>query len=193
MEKQIKELPTIEYLRSILDYDPETGVISWKIDRVNCEKGKAVYARNDNGYLKMRIKGKDLRVHRVVFLLMTGSWPKFAVDHINGNKIDNRFCNLREATIAQNSQNSKFRKTNTSGFKGVSWNKAARKWHAYICENRKLHFLGLFDKIEDAIDARTQAVEKLHGEFASHKCIEHNKEIDNTLISNNSVKESKMF
>ena len=162
-------MPTIEYLREILNYDPETGVISWKVDRVNCKKGGAVSTRKRNGYLTIRLKRKNLRVHRVAFLLMTGAWPKFFIDHINGDGTDNRFCNLREATVAQNSQNSKFRKTNTSGFKGVSWHKKGRKWRADICANRKLYHLGTFDNIEDAINAYRQASEKLHGEFASHK------------------------
>jgi hypothetical protein len=158
-----------EHLINTLHYDPETGVIRWKVDYNNCKKGQPVFVRKNHGYLIICIKNKYLRVHRVAFLLMTGSWPQDAVDHINGDKSDNRFCNLRQVTNAQNLQNSKLSKKNISGFKGVSWYKRGQKWQSSICANSKRYFLGYFDNIEDAVNARRKAEEGLHGEFASHK------------------------
>src|SRR5437879_12879405 len=97
---------------------------------------------SSGSYLALRYNGKSVYAHRLAFYLQTGRWPKY-VDHINGNKLDNRWCNLREATMAQNKANEGLRSSNTSGWKGVSWHKKAKKWSAQIGDTGG--YLGLFD------------------------------------------------
>jgi hypothetical protein len=95
----------------------------------------------------------------------TGTWPKL-LDHIDGNGINNRLENLREATSSQNAHNMRKSRRNTSGFKGVSKHKATGSWQANIALNGKQRFLGLFDTAKAASEAYDAAAEKLHGEFA---------------------------
>jgi hypothetical protein len=87
------------------------------------------------------------------------------IDHINGNGLDNRKCNLRPATKALNNRNMKKRSDNKSGVKGVCWHSAAKKWAACISVDRKSRYLGLFAKIEDAASAYAKASAEMHGEF----------------------------
>lgn len=90
----------------------------------------------------------------------------YRVDHKNGDGLDNRRENLRLATPSQNQFNKRRPVTNTSGFKGVSWSKNAKKWEVYITAHGERTYLGLFDKIEEAVLARTRAAHHIHGEFA---------------------------
>lgn len=88
------------------------------------------------------------------------------LDHINGDKLDNRRSNLRIVTYSQNMFNMKPTKDNTSGYRGIAWHKRGHKWEAYISANKKKYHLGLFDSIDDALEARNQAAIDLHGEYA---------------------------
>lgn len=107
-------------------------------------------------------RGNNIYMHRVIM-----SAPKgVLVDHINGNGLDNRRENLRLCTHAQNLQNQKRKKNNTSGIKGVSWCSKSRKWDARIRLNMKQFYLGKFSSKEDAANAYAQAALKYHGEFA---------------------------
>lgn len=110
-----------------------------------------------------KIKGKQCTVymHRLVMNAQEGD----EVDHINLDKLDNRKLNLRFCTRSGNMQNSKKHKNNTSGHKGVYWNKYAKKWRAQIVLNYKLIYLGYFKNIEDAVDAYAKASKKYHKEF----------------------------
>ncbi len=96
---------------------------------------------------------------------MTGEWPADQIDHINRIRSDNRWSNLRAATPQQNTANS-FRVDNTSGKKGVTWNKQAGKRQAQICVNGKNYHLGRYNDIEDAAVAYSNIAKILHGEFA---------------------------
>jgi hypothetical protein len=100
-----------------------------------------------------------------VFLYHHGYIPDY-IDHINGDSLDNRIENLREATQSLNGANSKLAKSNTSGFKGVTWRKDTKKWMAQITKNKKHYNLGSFENIEAAATAYRIAAEKLFGEFA---------------------------
>ena len=91
---------------------------------------------------------------------------KIQGDHIDTDKLNNRKSNLRTCTTAENSRNCKLSKNNTSGYKGVSWDKAKRKWAADIMRNYKYIHLGYFEDKEDAADAYNEAALKYHGEFA---------------------------
>lgn len=95
-----------EYLKSILHYDPETGILSWKVDRRRVKIGQ-IAGYLCLGYVAIGIDGKLYKGHRLAWLYMTGEWPKDEIDHINRTKHDNRWVNLREATKEQNCDNRK--------------------------------------------------------------------------------------
>jgi hypothetical protein len=107
-------------------------------------------------------------VHRLVWLWVKGHYPDsgLTIDHINGDRGDNRFANLRPATNSQQKANCGLRATNTSGYKGVSWDKPSRKWRAKINSNGTEHRLGLFASPEAAYKAYCDAAARLHGDFA---------------------------
>jgi hypothetical protein len=113
-------------------------------------------------------KYKLFRVHVLAWVIQTGEWPQHRIDHINRNPADNRWCNLRPATQSQNMSNLLLTKASTSGHKGVHWHRAAGKWTAKIKVNKKSFYLGLFDNIENAIEAYRDASKKLHGAFSPY-------------------------
>lgn len=118
-----------------------------------------------HGYKTGNVCGKTMLAHRVVFFLVYGFWPKY-VDHINGNKLDNRPENLRCATNAQNIANSKSRDGSSSKYLGVCWSKNHNKWISSITTNYKTKHLGIFIDEIDAAIAYNKAAVIAHGEFA---------------------------
>lgn len=153
--------------RKYLDYDPATGVMRWKIwPRTGRPNGREVLTTSAQGYRIVRIMGKQYRVHRVAWLMMYGKWPPELLDHANGNRTDNRLVNLREANRFENNRNRVTSQNNTSGFKGVTWHKYAKKWRAQIKAERKWRHLGYFDDAKEAYGAYCTAAKELHGEFA---------------------------
>jgi hypothetical protein len=164
---------TQSYLKSILHYDPETGVFTWRYrPETYFTSGRGYtyfnsrYAGNEagskrRGYIVVDINKFGYYAHRLAFLYMTGSFPLFYVDHVNQLKHDNRWGNLRPATPLVNSKNIKKRKDNSSGIMGVYFDRRRGKFLARIGENRKQTHLGCFDSIFDAICARKSAEIKL--------------------------------
>jgi hypothetical protein len=108
-----------------------------------------------NGYMFGRLFDRAVRAHHVIWAMMTGKWPTKQIDHINGVRTDNRWCNLREVDPVQNSQNMRRPQNNTSGRIGVS--RYGNGWQAYISVNRKRLSLGRFKAFEDAVAARRTA------------------------------------
>lgn len=162
-----KDLITAEEARQLFSYNPDTGQFCWKIwPRTGRPSGREVLTTNTQGYRIVRIMGRQYRVHRVAWLMMHGKWPPELLDHANGNRTDNRLVNLREANRSENNCNRVMSLNNTSGFKGVTWNKYAKKWRAQIKAERKWRHLGYFDDAKEAHAAYCTAAEKLHGEFA---------------------------
>lgn len=119
------------------------------------------------GYLSGSIYGRTYKTHRVVWMLGTGSWPSDQIDHINGNRSDNRLENLRDVSRVENCRNMARPITNTSGVVGVHWSKQAGKWLAVIKINRAKKHLGYFDEFEDAV-ARRKAEEAALGFHPNH-------------------------
>jgi hypothetical protein len=154
---------TAEYLRQVFSYSPETGLFT-RIKKTSetTNIGDVASFRDSKGYGRIRIAGKLVTNHRLAWLYMTGEWPKQTVDHINGVRDDNRWQNLREATWAEQCQNTKRLVSNTSGFVGVSFHKASKKWRAYISVNRKQHSLGSYKTADEAAAAYAVAKERLH-------------------------------
>lgn len=160
---------TPEFLKTFLDYNPETGLLTWKVrNSKRIHIGDIAGCKSKDGRILIGIKGRLYKAHRVAWALKTGEWPNHMIDHINNNPSDNRWSNLRAATPSQNQMNIKCIKSNTSGHKGVTWSKAAQKWRASIKANGKQFHLGVFERIEDAIRAYADAAARLHGEFANH-------------------------
>lgn len=166
---------TAEYVRSILLYFPKTGQLFWK-DRpelyhpINVKmRGTLAGTIKPGGHREVAIDKHIYGAARIIWLIQTGEWPEEEVDHKNVKPDDNRWTNLRPATTGQNSQNRHMRSDNTSGFKGVSWQKSASKWRASIGHNRKVYFLGLHDTAKAAYDAYCKAAAHFHKDFARFK------------------------
>ena len=153
---------TAEYLRSILNYEPATGIFTRKVRTSrNVKVGDIVGSQNGDGYLLISVRSRRHKAHRLAWLYVYSEWPKGQLDHINRNRSDNRISNLREVTNKQNGQNASKRSDNTSGHPGAYWDKRRSKWVAQIAHNRKQIHLGYFTTIEEAVAAR-KAAEKLY-------------------------------
>ena len=161
--------PSTERLCELFDLDYEAGVLRWKVRTAwHIEVGDVAGSLQRRGYLYVGVDGRRLPAHRIVFAMVNGYWPQ-QVDHINGVKTDNRPANLRAATQAENGRNSRLRINNTSGRKGVYWNKATGKWQAQCMVNRRQHYIGRFTDIDEATAAVRAFRERMHGEFTRHE------------------------
>jgi hypothetical protein len=161
---------TAERLRELLHYDPETGVFTWlKRAARRVRVGDVAGCVAQSGYRLLKADGRLYRSHRLAWLWMTGEWPPCEIDHINGDKPDNRWANLRLATRSQNQANQGRTVTNTSGYKGVSWNAKSRKWRAQIRVNGRDSDLGYFASAADAHEAYVVAAKHHFGSFARVK------------------------
>lgn len=157
---------TKQILESQLEYNPETGIFINKITRARrSRKGLPAGSKEKTGYIRIIVNYKPYRAHRLAWLYMTGEFPKNMIDHINCDKSDNRFCNLREAAMSQNKFNQGEQSNNQSGHKGVSIHKQTGKWRARGNKNGKETHLGLFERKEDAIYAYVKFAESNHNEF----------------------------
>lgn len=156
--------------KGILDYNPDTGIFTWK----SVKKNRMVFNWQEagsltfDGYRVIVINGKKHRAHRIAYELVNGPIPDgLWVDHINHIRDDNRICNLRLVTKSGNMRNATLRQDNSSGVTGVSWHSGSRKWRARINHNGKSVFLGFFSSLEEAARARKSA-EKNSGYHANH-------------------------
>jgi hypothetical protein len=173
-------MPDLNYIKSILDYSPDSGIFTWKVSNSNRVKvGDVagclwVNTKNpEHKYYKIKINGKRYMLHRLAYYYITGIDPaENEVDHINGNSLDNRFENLRIATHADNGKNQKKPKDNTSGFKGVVWNKQKKKWQASIKVNNKRIYLGCYNTSEEASAAYQSAAENYFKDFKRSQDLE---------------------
>jgi hypothetical protein len=118
-------------------------------------------------YTTVKIAGKSYRLHRLIYMYHHGEVPE-QLDHINGDLLDNRIENLRPCKAFENASNRKRFKSNTSGFKGVSWNTRNGRWFAYADANKVRTNIGYFDTVEEAAHAAAQTRDNLHGDFARH-------------------------
>ena len=157
---------TAERLRSLLIYDPATGIFTRRVSRQGFHAGtQAGVIHKASGYVYIGVDRKRYRAHRLAWLYMTGEWP-VEIDHDNTIRSDNRWSNLREATRSQNNANAQRRADNTSGHKGVSWVARVNRWRAYITSHGRQCHLGYFRDYRGAIDARDAAFQQQFGEFA---------------------------
>lgn len=177
-------MPTAERLRALLAYEPETGVLTWRertLDTIQNRSARAMNAwnaryagteafttGNGKGYLTGKINDRRFRAHRVIWVIATGERPIADIDHINGNRSDNRLVNLREATRSQNNANRKA--VGVSKYLGVC--PAGRKWVASIRSDGRRKHLGYFHTEADAARAYDAAAAKTHGDFANLNFLE---------------------
>lgn len=150
-------------LKESLYYNPDTG------EFYRYSTGRVVTAVNNTGYIHININGKKYLGHRLAFLYMTGKFPEEDVDHINGNRTDNRFSNLRVATKAQNNLNRKLNNNSSSGVKGVTFNKKLNKWLVQLQINKQKMYFGVYSDFELAELVSEEAIKKYHKEFARVK------------------------
>lgn len=154
-----------ERVRELLDYDSERGVFLWRVDRTGKAKiGAVAGALQSHGAIHIGIDGKVYLAHRLAWLWTYGEWPS-SLDHINGDRSDNRLANLRLATASQNSGNRVVGRRNRSGYRGVSWHKGKQKWIAQISRAGRTKFVGMYETVEDAAAAVEVAGAELFGEF----------------------------
>jgi hypothetical protein len=172
--RQAREaLITVDYVHEILDHDPNTGVLLWR-HRADASvqwngryAGKRAGRLTRNGYREISINGHQYYEHRLAHLWMLGVWPAAQMDHrLPNTRADNRWRNLRPATRGQNGANRKLGSNNTSGFKGVSWDRREQKWVAYVGAHAKQRHLGHFTDREQAGVAYAKAARATFGEFA---------------------------
>ena len=163
MKETLKGFTKAELTENI-DWNLDTGVGVWIKARRGCKLGAEVGAYHSQGYRHIKIKGKNLRVHRIIYFLTHGHCPKY-IDHINQIKDDNRIDNLRGCTQQENLRNRRIAKNNKSGYKGVCWNKQRNKWRAQIRINGKSIHLGYFGCPKEASEAYETRAKIEFGEF----------------------------
>jgi hypothetical protein len=157
----------IDELRNRISYNPDTGHLTWLKPRSNRVKPGATAGRiNDQGYVTVCVASRFYRGHRLAFALHFGLWPGGLIDHINGDRSDNRISNLRECSNAENLHNTGKKSSNKSGFKGAYFDKASRRWCASIKAFGKKIYLGRFDSKEEAAEAYAKASKVHHGKFS---------------------------
>ena len=182
-----KNDPTAECIRQILDYNPKTGIFVWKRRSPNVFKdgghsrehkcavwntkfaGKNAGTINNKGYGSIVIRGIAMAAHRLAFLYVNDIYPNDQIDHIDGNRSNNKISNLREAVNGQNRNNAKLQKNNTSGDKNVHYCKSAKKWLVRFNINEKKITVFRSRDLELSALVASEWRDYLHGEFARHK------------------------
>jgi len=153
-----------ETVHHLFLYDEVSGELTHKNPTSNCVKAGAIAGHlHSRGYIHVGVFGKQYKAHRLIWLYMTGNFPEHDIDHIDGNRSNNSWKNLRESSRSQNCRNQKFR-GNSSGYKGVSLRNGT--YSARIRTKNEVHYLGSFSDPLDAALAYDHAAIKLHGKFA---------------------------
>ncbi len=154
---------TAERARELFSYDPLTGVLTRRAYIRGHKVGAVVGCVTSEGYRSVTTGGSPYRVHRVIWLMAYGAWPENTIDHINGDKLDNRLANLRDVSRRTNKENMRApRIDNQSGFLGVYWHKHVRKFQTSIRTCGKLIHLGYYTTPEEAHQAYLTAKRQLH-------------------------------
>lgn len=175
------EMPSPEMMRMLLDYDPEAGTLTWRErttamlppSKAGAKRTMALHEWNarfaakpalttlhSQGYVCGSVNGYHCLAHRAAWVVFHGQWPNF-IDHINGNKADNRIVNLRAVSRVENQRNLKLMRSNTSGVSGVGVSLNGSRWLARIWDGNKQVSLGVFDTFDEAVAARRAAESRL--------------------------------
>lgn len=152
---------TCDLLRSLFDYDCDTGLFKRKACEDVSHIGDQPIATDENGYVRFRVSGKKYRAQRLVWMYVFGEWPIGQIDHINGIRADNRLGNLRDVSKLWNRQNQRVAMKNSqTGVLGIM--KRGRKFRAEIGVSGTRTYLGLFATPEEASEAYLEAKKRLH-------------------------------
>lgn len=166
LKKQL--LISVGDIRDLIDYNPENGVLTAKVNFSGRQAGSVIGSQTWQGYYAFSLFGKKCFAHRLAWLLHYGEWPSQPIDHINGIKTDNSIRNLRLCSLSQNQFNKPTQKNNTTGVKGVYWNKRDKRYVASVQFNGKKYSAGHHKDIDSAKEAVMKLREKLAGEFTNH-------------------------
>ena len=162
-----------EYVRSVLDYSPETGVLTWKRRAGNPQfngrfAGKPAGNPHSTGYVRVGVvnpktgKTRMYKAHRLAFVIMKGRWPKNIIDHEDGDGLNNSWPNIQDCTQSRNIRKARTPRNNTSGHRGVSWHKAKGMWTAYVQGvDGKQKYLGMFPDKAQAVSARNNYLNQI--------------------------------
>jgi hypothetical protein len=154
----------------------EDGNLFWKNPTGKRIKAGCLAGRNaSNGYRMIGLYKRSYMTHRLVFMFHHGYFPK-EVDHIDGNKSNNKIENLRPASHLENLRNQKIRTDNVSGHKNVGWAKREQKWRVRLTVNGKDKHIGYFDDRELADLVAVEATNKFHKEFSAYKGVLNGKQ-----------------
>ena len=147
----------VKYIRRVLNYDPETGHMTWRVSNSQVKRGQPAGSKTTkDGYLAIRLRKHLYPAHRVAWMHYHGEEPVgYVIDHINGDRLDNSIKNLRKATLKENAQNTRKRVGTVSKYKGVARHEG--RWIAYIEVDGKRDYLGAYDTEQDAAMARIKA------------------------------------
>jgi len=164
MQKNTRPLPDVNFVKTLLNYNPKTGEFTWRISSGKAKKESIAGCLID-GYRTIGIQGRYYRAHRLAWLIHYKTDPVGDLDHINGIRDDNRIANLRIASHSENMHNRRADHDNTSGIKGVCWNRFKNKWMSYVNGRH----VGYFNSKEEAAIAVQNRRLELHGEFACNR------------------------
>lgn len=139
----------------IINYEASTGSFTWSKARRGCSAGKPAGHINREGYLVIKLNYRPVLAHRLAWFLVYGEWPKEGIDHINGERDDNRIANLRSVPHTINMQNKRAAMANNKScaLLGVTWNKQHKKWQAKVVANKRRHHVGYFSDPQSAHEA----------------------------------------
>lgn len=155
---------TQDDVKTVLSYDSETGIFRWLIPNRKIKVGDVAGHKQSKGYLAIWLHGQKYLLHRIAFIYMTGGFPKNQVDHINRNKLDNSWANLRDVSGSANLMNTpETWAHSSSGQKGVTWYPRYQAWQAQIKVKGIMKYIGRFTSYPEAVAARKRAEIRYHG------------------------------
>lgn len=160
---------TVDRLRSLLNYDGETGTFTWRVSRGPNRAGALAGSLRKDDYVDIGIDGRLYLAHRLAWLYVHGRWPAAEIDHRDHDRGNQKIANLRESTRSQNMANARRRRASGSGIKGVSWHRTNRRWVARVYEDGREITRRQFTDIKDAADHYARHATATFGEFASYR------------------------
>lgn len=155
---------TAARVRELLDYDPSSGLFTWRTSRGRRWAGDAAGFRRADGYVRLKIDQQAVWAHRLAWFYVHGAWPTGQIDHINGDPSDNRLCNLRDVSPQVNMQNERRarRRKNGGSLLGAHWSRTWKRWSSSINVDGRLKHIGWFDTEQQAHEAYVAQKRLLH-------------------------------